>query len=81
MLATLPHMLQLNEDLVEAIASGHDIGHVPMGHDGEQILNNLCEKHQIGKFLHNYESAWFLQNVELLNLTLPVVDGIFCSQW
>ncbi len=74
----IAHMLQLNEDLVEAIALGHDIGYVPMGHDGEQILNNLCEKHQIGKFLHNYESAWFLQNVELLNLTLPVVDGILC---
>lgn len=68
--------LRLNEDLVEAIALGHDIGHVPAGHDGERILNELTIKHNIGHFMHNYESIWFLQEVEMQNLTLPVLDGI-----
>lgn len=71
-------MLRLNEDLVEAISLGHDIGHVPMGHDGERVLSDLCEKHKIGKFYHNYESVWFLQEIEMQNLTLPVLDGILC---
>lgn len=68
--------LRLNCDLVEAIALGHDIGHVPAGHDGERILNEFTIKHNIGHFMHNYESVWFLQTVEMQNLTLPVLDGI-----
>ena len=36
--------LRLNEDLIEAIALGHDLGHVPYGHDGEKVLNDLCKK-------------------------------------
>lgn len=74
----IAQVLNLNEDLAEAIALGHDIGHVPMGHDGESILNKLCIEHGIGQFHHNYESVWFLQEIEMQNLTLPVLDGILC---
>ena len=71
-------VFKLNQDLVEAIALGHDIGHVPFGHDGERILSNLCEKHGIGRYYHNFGSVHFLQEIEMQNLTLPVVDGILC---
>ncbi len=74
----LAEVFKLNVHLVEAIALGHDIGHVPFGHDGETILSDLCENHGIGKYFHNYGSVWFLQNIELQNLTLPVLDGILC---
>jgi dGTPase len=74
----IAHILRLNEYLTEAIALGHDIGHVPFGHDGEYELNKLCVKHGIGEFHHNYESVWFLQEVEMQNLTLPVIDSILC---
>jgi len=74
----LANVLKLNQELVEAIALGHDIGHVPFGHDGERILSDLCEKHGIGKYFHNYGSVHFLQEIEMQNLTLPVVDGILC---
>jgi len=68
--------LRLNADLVESIALGHDIGHAPFGHDGETVLNEICEKKGIGKFYHNYESVHFLQSIEMQNLTLQTVDGI-----
>jgi len=71
-------VLKLNQDLVEAIALGHDIGHVPFGHDGERILSDLCKKHGIGEYFHNFGSVHFLQKIEMQNLTLPVVDGILC---
>ena len=44
------HCLRLNEDLIEAIALGHDLGHVPYGHEGERILNRLCVEDGIGGF-------------------------------
>lgn len=69
-------VLGLNQDLVESIALGHDIGHPPFGHDGERILSSLCEKNRIGGYYHNYGSVWFLQEVEQQNLSLPVLDGI-----
>jgi len=69
-------VLKLNQDLVEAIALGHDIGHVPFGHDGERMLSDLCKKHGIGEYFHNFGSVHFLQEIEMQNLTLPVVDGI-----
>lgn len=56
--------LGLNEDLIEAIALGHDLGHVPFGHDGEKILNDLCMKHEIGFFCHSAQSVRFLQEIE-----------------
>jgi len=77
---TIGRLLRLNEDLIEAIALGHDIGHTPFGHDGERILSDLCEDYGIGKFFHNIQSVRFLQEIERKgkgwNLTLQVLDGI-----
>lgn len=68
--------LSLNEDLTEAIALGHDLGHTPFGHSGERILNKLNPK----GFEHNLQSGRvvdFLENDGAgLNLTREVVDGI-----
>ena len=79
---TIGRLLRLNEDLIEAIALGHDIGHTPFGHDGEKFLSKLCQQHQIGPFLHNIQGVRFLQEIERKgrgwNLTLQVLDGIFC---
>jgi len=47
---TIARFLGLNEDLIEAIALGHDLGHCPFGHDGETYLSELCEAHGIGPF-------------------------------
>lgn len=72
--------LRLNEDLIEAIALGHDLGHVPYGHDGEKILDTLCKEHSLGCFCHNAQSVKFLTEIEKegegLNLSLQVLDGI-----
>jgi dGTPase len=68
--------LLLNEDLIEAIALGHDIGHVPYGHDGEQYLSRACKRHGLGGFRHNVQSVRALDKIEDLNLTLQVLDGI-----
>ena len=79
---TIGRLLRLNEDLIEAIALGHDIGHAPFGHDGERFLSALCESHGIGKYLHNIQSVRFLQDIERKgkgwNLSLQVLDGILC---
>ena len=79
---TIGRFLGLNEDLIEAIALGHDIGHCPFGHDGETYLSELCEAHGIGPFRHNIQSVRFLEKIERkgrgLNLTLQVLDGILC---
>jgi dGTPase len=68
--------LLLNEDLVEAIALGHDIGHVPYGHDGEKYLSRACRAHGIGGFRHNVQSVRALDKIEDLNLSLQTLDGI-----
>jgi dGTPase len=68
--------LLLNEDLIEAIALGHDIGHVPYGHDGEQYLARACKRHNLGGFRHNVQSVRALDKIESLNLTLHVLDGV-----
>ena len=72
--------LKLNEDLVEAISLGHDLGHTPYGHDGEKILHTLCRDNGIGCFCHNAQSVRFLMEIEErgkgLNLSLQVLDGI-----
>lgn len=74
--------LNLNEDLIEAIALGHDLGHVPFGHAGEKFLNQICRENGLGNFLHNAQSVRVLSEIENggegLNLTLPVLDGILC---
>ena len=79
---TIGKFLRLNEDLLEAIALGHDIGHPPFGHDGERILSVLCQAHGIGPFLHSIQGVRFLDRLEKngrgLNLSLQVLDGILC---
>jgi dGTPase len=79
---TIGRFLRLNEDLIEAIALGHDIGHTPFGHDGERYLTALCHDHGIGYFLHNVQSVQFLDRVERQgdgwNLCLQTLDGILC---
>jgi dGTPase len=74
--------LKLNEDLIEAISLGHDIGHAPFGHDGERYLSAICEHRGIGSFQHNVQSVRFLDRIERKgrgwNLSLQVLDGILC---
>lgn len=77
---TIAKALQLNEDLVEAIALGHDLGHTPFGHAGERALNNICP---LG-FEHNVQSLRIIDVLEKdgvgLNLTMEVRDGILNHQ-
>jgi dGTPase len=79
---TIGRFLGLNEDLIEAIALGHDIGHTPFGHDGERFLSEKCHQAGIGHFLHNVQSIQFLDCVERKgrgwNLSLQTLDGILC---
>ena len=75
---TIGRCLRLNEDLIEAIALGHDIGHIPYGHFGESCLSELCRQHGIGKFFHNLQSVRFLDQIEDCDLTMQVLDGILC---
>ena len=79
---TIGRLLNLNEDLIEAIALGHDIGHAPFGHDGERFLSDLSNQHNLGNFLHNVQGVRFLDVIEKkgcgLNLSLQVLDGILC---
>lgn len=79
---TIARALGLNEDLVEAIGLGHDIGHVPFGHLGEKILNDISIRHNEGNFLHNVQSVRTLMvlenNGEGKNLTIQTLDGILC---
>lgn len=72
---TISRSLRLNEDLTEAIALGHDLGHTPFGHTGEQVLNDLIN----GGFKHEEQSLRvvdFLEQGKGLNLTWEVRDGI-----
>lgn len=73
---TVARALGLNEDLTEAIALGHDLGHTPFGHDGERVLNELLPD----GFAHNEQSRRVVEIIEKdgagLNLTFEVVDGI-----
>lgn len=77
---TIAKALRLNEDLVEAISLGHDLGHTPFGHAGERALNNLCP---FG-FEHNKQSVRIVESLEKngqgLNLTKEVLDGILNHQ-
>jgi dGTPase len=79
---TIGRFLGLNEDLIEAIALGHDIGHAPFGHDGERYLTEHCKANSIGDFHHNVQSVQFLDKVERKgkgwNLCLQTLDGILC---
>ncbi|MCI9138050.1 MAG: deoxyguanosinetriphosphate triphosphohydrolase [Lachnospiraceae bacterium] len=77
---TIAKALRLNEDLVEAIALGHDLGHTPFGHAGEHILNDICRN----GFHHNEQSVRIVEilekNGEGLNLTWEVRDGMLNHQ-
>ncbi len=89
---TIARALGLNEDLTEAIALGHDLGHTPFGHLGEYVLNDILlgkmSDHpgmpagNLGGFKHNYQSLRIVDLLELkypnpgLNLTHPVREGI-----
>ena len=77
---TIAKALRLNESLVEAIALGHDLGHTPFGHAGEDMLNELCT----GGFKHNEQSVRIVEKLEKdgkgLNLTWEVRDGILNHQ-
>ncbi|HEX9652730.1 MAG TPA: dNTP triphosphohydrolase, partial [bacterium] len=89
---TMARALGLNEDLTEAIALGHDIGHTPFGHLGEVILHEIMSGdkkiasaefgHNFGGFKHNYQSVRVVDFIERkyhfrgLNLTAPVREGI-----
>jgi dGTP triphosphohydrolase len=79
---TIGRDLDLDADLIEAIALGHDLGHPPFGHDGERYLSLLCEQAGLGRFVHAVMSARFLERLEKkgrgLNLTLGTLDGILC---
>ncbi|MBW1893075.1 MAG: HD domain-containing protein [Deltaproteobacteria bacterium] len=79
---TIGRFIGLNEDLLEAIALGHDIGHPPFGHEGETFLSELCRKDNAGHFYHNVQSVRFLDRVERkgegCNLCLQTLDGILC---
>jgi dGTPase len=72
---TISRCLKLNEDLTEAIAMGHDLGHTPFGHSGERVLQELT-----GHFEHNEQSLRVVELLENggegLNLTFEVRDGI-----
>ena len=79
---TIGRALGLNEDLIEAISLGHDIGHIPLGHVGERILNEISIKELDETFMHNIEGVrnylYLEQNGKGANLTIQVLDGILC---
>lgn len=79
---TIARALQLNEDLTEAIALGHDLGHTPFGHAGERALNRIAK--EMGGFHHNRQSVRVVERLEKdgmgLNLTKEVRDGILKHQ-
>ena len=74
---TICRALRLNEDLVEAIALGHDLGHTPFGHVGEQALGEAMGR----TFEHNRQSLRVVDVLERLNLTWEVRDGILNHTW
>ena len=73
---TIGRALRLNEDLIEAIALGHDAGHVAFGHAGERQLNRICERENIGYFCHNSQSVKMLKDIENRNISVQTLDGI-----
>ncbi len=79
---TIGRALNMNEDLIEAISLGHDLGHVPFGHPGEAILNRISLEYTGNYFNHNVHSVRILKDIENNgqgdNITLQVLDGILC---
>lgn len=79
---TIGRALSLNEDLIEAAALGHDLGHPPFGHTGEAILNKISLELGLGYFNHNIQSVRTLLKIENQgkgsNLCLQTLDAIMC---
>ena len=79
---TIGRALRLNEDLIEAAALGHDLGHVPFGHAGERILDEISQEVGEGYFNHNIQSVRTLMLLENngigSNITLQVLDAVMC---
>ncbi len=77
---TIGRMLSLNNDLIESIALGHDLGHPPFGHDGEKFLCQISQAKGLGYFHHNIQSLRVVDCVAKkgrgLNLTFQTRDGI-----
>lgn len=84
--STIAKALELNTELTNAIAIGHDVGHAPFGHEGEKVLNEIASNKIGDKFWHEKNSLWFVDNLETLAdpqnkqrnlaLTYGVRDGI-----
>jgi dGTPase len=79
---TIGRALKYNEDLIEAIALGHDVGHTPFGHTGEELVSQFCKENNSGCFAHNAQSFRQFHNIEKksrgVNLCVQVLDGILC---
>ena len=73
---TIGKVLRLNDELIEAIALGHDVGHAPFGHAGERQLNRICVRENIGYFCHNAQSVRMLKDLENKNISVQTLDGI-----
>jgi len=77
---TIGRLLNLNLDLIEAIALGHDLGHPPFGHDGEKYLSEVSESYNLGQFHHNLQSLRIVDIISKkgtgLNLTFQVREGL-----
>jgi len=74
---TIARALCLNEDLVEAISLGHDLGHTPFGHCGENVINKLVKN----GFHHNLQSVRVVEVLEDMNLCFETIDGILTHTW
>lgn len=75
---TIGSALNLNLDLIEAIALGHDIGHPPFAHYGETVLDELYFANTGRHFSHNIHSVRVLDEIFPMNISLQVLDGIAC---
>jgi dGTPase len=85
---TIGRILKCNEDLIEAIALGHDVGHAPFGHTGERFINAFLKEKKEGCFCHNAQSFRLLHELEKnekknINLCVQTLDGILChnGEW
>ena len=75
---TIARALRLNEDLAEAIALGHDLGHTPFGHAGERFLSRCYHERTDRYFNHNVHSVRVLDQLYRRNVSLQTLDGVLC---
>ena len=73
---TIGKALNLNTELIEAIALGHDLGHTPFGHAGEKILDQILFERKGKHFAHNLQSVRVLDSIFSYNVSLQTLDGI-----